>query len=1021
MNAMRITLTVLMLAFAATGLYGNGIAGPDKISENKRLSMIREMISDKLYSAAEKEITEMLETVTPESGIMECELETMLLKCRIELGRQDIDGLVYSYMTKYPQSKDQEELLLMQASYYFNRKEYEKAGNILGSINAAELAKDCMQEYLFKSAYCKMRGGNTEDALEDFNGVIRMKYSEYYAPSIYYAAYIHYINKRFNDAIPLLERITGNASYGHMARYYLLEAHFMLNDFDYVILNGRALYEESDREYKLKIARLLSEAYFKKDMPKEAKMFFEIYSTSGVNLSRKDTYYAGIISYSLQSYLGALESFKKTAGEKDTIGQSSYLYMGNCYIKLKNKVSAMNAYRNAAMMDFDGATKENAYYNYAKLAFDLNSDIQPFNNYLQLYPSSGKSDEIYNYIATSYLLQKKYAAAIDALEKISSSSEKTTRNLQKAAFFNGIELAEKGSYRKAAENFELAIKNGNYNRSLSDLSKYWLAEMMYKDENYTRSIELLTELTSDQGFMKSNESTGALYNLGYAYIKSENYPMAEKYFRQYLELPPSKRKNTLDAKIRLADSYFMQRKYDNAAETYEEASKFLNNNLEVYPMYQGALAYGLISNSRKKISMLRDIMENYQGSALYEQSVFELGRTYTQSGGYDNAINCFNTLLEAPDSSWYAKAMLELGMAYYNKSESNKALKYYKEIVKDYPNSQEAGNALAGIENIYQQNNSIEEYFAYLDEMGLSATKSEAEKETMLFNSAEQLFLSGNYGRAEKSFKSFLQKYPQGSRTAQANFYIAESLKNSGKLESASDYYMIVMQTGEGSFPEISTLNYAEISYQLNKFETALNAYESLLQIAKLENNRKEAELGIIRSLYKLGNYDKTIEAVTSTIDKQWVTMQIRSDLEYYLAKSLYAKGERDKAKIHFTQLAQNALTPEGAESNYILIQDAYESGDFLSVENRTFAFAETKTDQTYWLAKSFIVLGDSYAERDEWKQAEATFNSILEGYVPQNNNDDIIDQVKIRLEAIRKHPSYGQNNMLNTNNNQAL
>ena len=80
---------------------------------------------------------------------------------------------------------------------------------------------------------------------------------------------------------------------------------------------------------------------------------------------------------------------------------------------------------------------------------------------------------------------------------------------------------------------------------------------------------------------------------------------------------------------------------------------------------------------------------------------------------------------------------------------------------------------------------------------------------------------------------------------------------------------------------------------------------------------------------------------------------------------------------------------------------DAYDAGEFEKVEERTFALSESQTPQTYWLAKSFITLGDSYAERDNLEQAKATFESIKENYTPAGPQDDIIGQVEMRLSKL--------------------
>jgi hypothetical protein len=84
-----------------------------------------------------------------------------------------------------------------------------------------------------------------------------------------------------------------------------------------------------------------------------------------------------------------------------------------------------------------------------------------------------------------------------------------------------------------------------------------------------------------------------------------------------------------------------------------------------------------------------------------------------------------------------------------------------------------------------------------------------------------------------------------------------------------------------------------------------------------------------------------------------------------------------------------------------MLIQDCYDRGDFEAVETKVYAFSEAGTSHMYWLAKSFIVLGDSFVEREELKQAKATFESIRDGYEPQNAQDDVQSNVEVRLKRL--------------------
>ena len=124
---------------------------------------------------------------------------------------------------------------------------------------------------------------------------------------------------------------------------------------------------------------------------------------------------------------------------------------------------------------------------------------------------------------------------------------------------------------------------------------------------------------------------------------------------------------------------------------------------------------------------------------------------------------------------------------------------------------------------------------------------------------------------------------------------------------------------------------------------------------------------------------------------------------EYVKAKSYLATSDRDRAFEILRSLSANPKTDEGAEASYMIIQDIYDQGLFDEVESRVYKFAEAAPNQSYWLAKSFIVLGDTFMEKDNVRQARATFESVKNGYSPSGMEDDVLDNVNMRLEKLQK------------------
>lgn len=978
-----------------------------------RMENIKFLYDNYMYSAAKDEIARLLQEYGDcLNEIQDAEIATYSIICDIALSHKNLDGLMKEYEADYSYAPEYMRVKYLYGKHYFMQKDYGRALAIFETVQYALLPSSEKPEYLYEKSCSQMRVGQMEQARMGFDNLLAMRKNPYTAPATYYRGYIHYIDEDFKNAIKLLGSVRNYERFAPFCEYYILESELMSGNYDYVIQKSADVFGMVGDDMKPKVAKIVSQAYFKKGSSAEAREWFEKYVSSGEKMTRKDNYFFGVMSYSLKSYIPAIDALLKViaGGVRDSLAQNAYLHIGNSYIELKNKIKAIDAYKAAAMIDIPGDVREDSYFNYAKLAFDLNADIVPFSDYLELYPKSTRADEIYSYIATSCLLEKKYKSAIDALNKIRRLTPEMDVNLQKAAFLRGMELLERGAYNGAITDFRISLKHSTYNMSLSLLAKFWLAEAYYRVENYDEALKINNSLYENNRFRGSREYPLLLFNQGYCHFRKEDYAAAIEWFERFLSRHYTNMDLIIESKVRMADAFFMMQNYEKSALLYEEV--YISNyksGFEVYSAYQGAISYGLVSMPEKKMEILKGIMGKDTASLIYPAAVYELGRTYVQYGKSFDAEKCFRYLLEEVKAPHYmSKAMLELGMLYSNAGKYEESLNMLSAIVENTPLSEDTENALAVMESIYVTLNRPEEYIDYLERVGMSSLKTADETESMMFNAAERVYLSGDYVVAEKQLRDFIEKYPDSSKLPLVYFYLAETLLESGKKESASVAYIKVMELGEGSFVEISTLKYAGICYDLQKYEEAAGAYAELYSIARLENNRYEAVLGEMRSRFHGEKYQLAADAARRFLSVADIRPQDKEEGNYIRAKSLLILGRRDEAMPLVRNLSANAFSPYGAEANYILIQDAFDSGLFEEVENKVYAFSDSQTDQAYWLAKSFIVLGDAFAEREEWEQAEATFSSLAEGYVPTGDKDDIQDQVKLRLEKIEKMKQEG-------------
>lgn len=922
--------------------------------------------------------------------------------CAVRLQEKGHETMASGYIADYPYSK-----LIPQIRFYsglnlFDKEDYKGAAAEFGMIDQNSLEKGQIAEYMFKLGYSLFEEGDLAGARDIFAKGEKMPYSDYTAPSRYSMGYIDYTRKDFKEAYSWFEKAGKDARFTDISNYYMTECRFMQKDYAYVIKNGVKLYDEVPADRKSHLARIISESYLATGESAKAKEFYDKIESGRLDMDRDDWFYAGTVLYSNGDFKGAIDNFTRMSSRTDSIGQIANYQLGYSYIQTGNKVAALDAFREASERDFNPDVREDAHFNYAKLSFDLNNNPKVFDEYMARYPGKEKGDQIYSYMALASLYNHDYAGAVDAYANIDNLDEKQKANYMRANYLRANQLIQNGSWRDAAPLLKAAGYYSDKREPFNQLTRYWLGESYYRGDQFDKAVETFTELYNTSALDGKPEGKLIPYDLAYSYFRMGDYTNAAKWFDEYLkDRNPSEGE---DAAARRADCDFVVKDYKTAVKGYEDALKRFSYSDNLYPAYKAGIAYGLLGNKEGKVNVLSRALKARPSAGYYSEAMYELGRAYVAKGDNASAVKAFDKLrIETDDKTISARALIELGMIYRNMSEYDKALGYYKRVVEDMPGTEYASDALAAIESIYQTEGRADEYIDYADRVGAIKDKSAGEKESMYFAAAEQLYLSENWNKALSALQNYLERYPSGAEAGKAGFYTAECYRNLGKKEQACDWYRKTVQNSEGSsYAEAAMLNFSRLSYEMQRYKDAYGGFSSLLSTAKIEGNKHTARVGMTRSAYKAGDYQAAISCAGKVkTDPKSSEAELR-EADYIMAKSLLSTNERTRALEIFKDLAGKPSTDEGAEAAYMLIQDALDQGKYKEVEEKVYDFSSKAGGQNYWLAKAFIALGDSFAEQENFTQAKATFESVLNGYKPAGGtSDDVLDNVRMRLNKL--------------------
>ncbi len=919
--------------------------------------------------------------------------------CAIKMRSEGFEGRIAEYESTWGGSVLTN---LMEYEYglvLFDRGEYDDAARHFAAVNKKQLDARCLPELAFKEGYSRYAQGEYDKARPYFYEVDTLPMSDYKAPARYALGYMSYTEKDFATAQKWFEQSCSDPRFAELSSFYLVDCHFMQKDYDYVINEGVKVYSGEPSVRQAHLARIISESYLVKGDKQQAKKYYA--ATSKDNMTRADWFYAGSVLYAVDDFKGAIENYTRMTDRTDSLGQIANYQLANAYLNTGNNVGAMNSFKDASDVAWNPVMQEDALFNYAKLAFDLNKDTKPFAAYISRYNTSRRGDEIYGYMALASLYNRDYAGAVEAYDKIDELDEGQRSNYIKAYYLRAEQLISSGAYRDAIPCLKAAAYYLPKHDPLNQMSRYWQAESNYRSENYEEAAKIFADLYNLSALEGSAEGALLPYNVAYSHLKNKEYGQASRWFDIYLnEGDKSARK---DALMRRGDCDFAVRNYSGAIASYGKAVKEIGVSEDLYPYSQLALSYGLSGDKKAKAEILSNVLHAEPDTPMYAECLYELGRANMDISRNDQAMQAFRLLRNnAADKETKAKALIGMGMVSRNTADYEQALACYKEVVKLLPGSQYAEDALFAIESIYQTMQQPEKYLQYLEENNLTAGKSESDKEDLYFNTAEQVYLSGNYVQAASSLQKYLDTYPYGSHVTNALFYLAESYAALGNKEKACDYYERVIGASDaGPFAESSMLNLAELSYGLEHYTRAYEVFMMLRDKARLEGNRDKAVIGMMRSAYKGRDYDSAALASIEAEGLTGIGDALRREAKYIRAKSYLSSSRRSDAMNVFRELAAQPSTDEGAEASYILIQDAFDRADYDSVQNMVFDFSGKAGGQNYWLARCYITLADAFVQIGKKDQAKATLVSIRDGYTPERADDDIADLVQSRLNKL--------------------
>lgn len=968
------------------------------LSPDADWKVAKELYAMQQYGAAKDAFLKIMEAEPETYSVMREDALFYAAVSACRLYHKDAVQLCNDFASTYRESIHLSDLYWNLANYRFNSSAYHMALLAYNEVDESTLDSAARWEYLFKKGYCYFYENNYDEA-KPLLAEVKGTESPYANKALFYYSHIQYAERNPRSALEGFEKLKGEEGYSSIVPFYIAQLRYSLKEYDSIVAQADMLLEKSTAKRSAEINRIVAQSYYSLGKYAEAIPYMEAY-LSKVEMATCEDYYAiGYCYYSSRQYEKAVQYLTRAiCRNQDSINQQVYFTIGDCYLHTGQKEFAANTFYAAYELKKNPYLTEDALFTYATLQYELSTNpfsnaITAFEKYMNEYPHAVRRNDAEQYLSDIYLTTRNYQAAIQSLEKIEHRSARLNEAYQRVLCFKGMELYNDAKYDEAREYFSKSMSN-NYLSEVYSQSLFWTAESFYQEGNYASAVEGYNRFFASEGAPRTAEYTQAYYNAGYAHFKERQYSHALSKFQQFEARKGygDNRNMASDLYNRIGDTYYMLSELDNARQYYAKTIAMGAYDVD-YAMYQQAVCLGGLYKNDEKIKVMDQLCKLYPTSAYTSEALLEAANTYLSMGKTDQAAEMFTDYIaKYPQSQHTKEVMLNLGMVYFNTEDDENALRIFKQIVQDYPKTKEAGTALKNIENIYSISGNVEEFFAYVRNVSFANITPEAQ-DSITYNSAADKYYNKQFPEAEKGFDAYLSKFPEGVFATHAHFYRAECLmRRSHVNEALSDYEYVIAHPLE-QFEITALLNAADIHLKNKNYRASIACYQKLQDKDLLPSNKETIALGMMRAYYADSNFNSAIIMAQTLLGMDKISNEMIEEAHLVRARSAVSLKDWKLAVQEFEWLSKKSHSERASEALYMLAAIEYLQGNLEAAEKKIFEVLVNITYE-YWSVKSYILLGDIYAENGNTFQAKHTYLSIIDNY----------DGEELRTVALNKY-----------------
>ncbi|MXX36702.1 MAG: tetratricopeptide repeat protein [Gemmatimonadetes bacterium] len=680
---------------------------------------------------------------------------------------------------------------------------------------------------------------------------------------------------------------------------------------------------------------------------------------------------------------------------------AAWYQLGNAYKKSGQHEEAVEAYRQ--VLDVGSVAedfKSLVQFQVAEtrfLAKEYGEAAKEYKHYVELFPETLEAGKAYFYAGWSEFNTKEYDQSIETLNGMLAAYPQD-RYAPDSQFRIASSFYEKGEYAKAVEMAKTVLDK--YPNSPVIAQALYLEanayDQMGRDEEaikayrdvrnlYDRMFELLRG-SFREGKNVDFENYRQLFETSSLRV-AEIFRKTDQFEEAYQELiaaqeTAEERFYKAKVQMRIGDNYMEWEKFNEAWTAYNQVIELYGDT--PYPpnaQYQkGEAKYfaGDYAAAREDyLQLLGDYPDSDTG--LRSASLYSAGWSAEKLGVVDQAIASYTQSVDNfPRSDQAPLCLLRIARLNYEQQKVQEAIEAYRAITESYQDTRHTADAYYGLGILYRDEDRKDEAIAAFSKVDRDA------RETYIaaLIEAANLYISQDRITEGRALLNQLLEGVTGDRDleSRAHFQMAQlDLNNKNYVDAVERYTMVLEEYPESDVIRDTRYGRALAYHYSGRYDRALLDYKWLLDTKIPKAMQLKVSFSMALS-YSAEGKDAEAEKLLNEVIASGDESLVRS-ARLQLISMAEKKGNPEEAVRIYEEMLATTTSSEDRERLLIRLANAYFKLDKFQ---QSIEAAQQLIDlaiNVESIANALFVQGNCFYRSEQFVQAIATYNTIIENY----------------------------------------